>query len=159
MHYLRTHLPATFIANKMARNALIEQAIDDLISQKKPNVAATAKKYNIVRTTLMRRYKGQTSSAEEARSRSTQLLTNTQEKVIVEYLNKLSDRGFHPSPQILENLVTEVVGHPIGGRWQERFCKRHKNVLKSIYLRGIDHVRVVADNSKYFQHYFASVNA
>ena len=53
---------------------------------------------------------------EEATSRSKQLLTNAQEKIIVEYLNKLSDRGFHPSPQILENLVIEIVRHPIRGR-------------------------------------------
>ena len=143
----------------MANNALIEQAIDDLISQKKPNVRATARKYGVVHSTLLRRFKGQTSSAEEARSRSTQLLTNAQEEVIIEYLNKLSDRGFHPSPQILENLVVEMVGHPIGGRWVERFCKRHGNVLKSIYLRGMDRVRIIADNSRHFQHYFATVSA
>ena len=75
-----------------------------------------------------------------------------------EYLNKLSDRGFHPTPQILENLVVEVVGHPIGLNWIRRFCKRYSAQIKSIYLRNIDQKRKVADNAKHFKQYFETVS-
>ena len=60
----------------MANNALIEQAIDDLISQKKSDVMTTARKYGVVHSILLHRFKGQTFSAEETCSRRSQLLTN-----------------------------------------------------------------------------------
>ena len=111
----------------MANNALIEQAIDDLISQDAPNVRETARKYDLVHSTLLRRYNGRTVSTAEALSQKRQLLTDTQEEVIIKYLNKLSDRGFHPTPQILKNVVVEVVGHPIERNWIQRFCKRYSS--------------------------------
>ena len=55
---------------------------------------------------------------------------------------------------MLENLVVELVGKPIGKRWIERFCKRHADQLTSIYLRNIDQARHITDNSRHFQHYF-----
>ena len=142
----------------MVNNQAIGKAIDDLNLQKVPNITATAKKYNIDRTTLSRRYNSKTVSDASFRSQSLQLLTNAQESVLIEYINKLSTRGIHLTPQILGNLLVEIVGHPIGGRWVERFCKRHKDELKSLYLRGIDQARHIADNSKHFQHYFDTVS-
>ena len=85
------------------------------------------------------------------------LLTNAQELTLIEYLNELSACGLHPTPQMLENFVIEIVGHSVGERWIERFCKRHSNVIQSVYLRGIDQARYVADNSRHFQDYFNRV--
>ena len=65
----------------------------------------------------------------------------------------------HPTPQMIENLVTEIVGYPVGGRWVERFCKRYSNELESLHLRGIDQTKHIADNSKHFQHYFDTVSS
>lgn len=106
---------------------------------------------------MRRRFKGETVSYEEARSRSHKLLTNAQEEELVAYIRKLSDRGLHPTPKILENLVVEIVGKPIGGRWIERFINRHHNELNSVYIRNIDQSRHIADNSRHFEHYFAIV--
>ena len=142
----------------MAISEAIEQAINDLNSQEAPNIRETAKKYNIVHSTLLRRFKGQTVSYGEARSRSIMLLTTAQESVLIEHINELSARGLHLTPQLLENLVVEIIRRPIGERWVERFCKRHDNELKSIYLRGIDQARHIADNSRHFQHYFDTVS-
>ena len=97
----------------MTNSTLIEQAINDLISQDAPNIAATAKKYNLVHSTLRRRYKGITVSDRQARSEGPQLFTDAQKEIIIKYLNKLSNKGFHPTPQILENLIIEVLGRPI----------------------------------------------
>ena len=141
----------------MHKNDAILKAIDDLNSQEVPNVNATAKKYNIVQSTLQRRFKGQTVSYTEAQSRSTMLLTTAQESALIEHINELSARGLHLTPQLLENLIVEIVRRPIGERWVERFCKRHSNEVKSIYLRGIDQARHIADNSRHFQHYFDTV--
>ena len=142
----------------MVNNDAILKAIDDLNSQDAPNVRSTTKQYNVHRSTLQRRYNGQIISYDEAHSRSLKLLTNAQESVLIEYINKLSTRGLHPTPQMLENLVVELVGKPIGGRWIDRFCKRHVGQLTSIYLRSIDQAKHIADNSKHFQHYFDLVS-
>ena len=141
----------------MVNETDIQQAISDLKSQKIPNYTQTAKKYNVQKTTLMRRFKGETVSTEEAHSRDQKLLTTAQESILVEHIRKLSNRGLPPTPKILENLVTEIVGHPIGGRWIERFRKRYGNELTSVYLRNIDQSRRIADNSKHFEHYFKIV--
>ena len=143
----------------MTKNEAIEQAIDDLKSQEAPNIDATARKWGVVESTLRRRYKGESVSYSEARSRSTMLLTNTQESFIIEYINKLSARNMHPTPQMLENLVVEITGHLVGERWVERFRKRHGNEITSRDLRNIDQSRHVADNSKHFQHYFDTISA
>jgi hypothetical protein len=44
----------------------IEDAINDLNSQAKPNITATAKKYGCNRSTLSKRYRGVTGSKEAA---------------------------------------------------------------------------------------------
>ena len=143
----------------MSKNQAIEHAINDLKSQKAPNIDATAKKWGVVESTLRRRYKGKTVSRSEGQSRSNMLLTNAQEDVLIEHINKLSARNLHPTIQTVENLAREIVGHPVGERWVERFRKCHGNKLRSRYMRNIDHSRHVADNSKHFQHYFDNVSA
>ena len=133
------------------------KAISDLRSQKKPNYTRTAKKYKVDRTTLMRRHKRGTTSYSEARSIHQKLLTNAQEEVLLKHISNLSDRGMPPTPQILENLIVEIVQRPIGQCWIRRFCQRYKDRIKSIYLRGIDQTRQVADNSTYFEHFYSTV--
>ena len=155
-HGAEKHLASSNTCN-MADNKAIEQAISDLNAQEAPNIRATAKKYDLVPSTLMRRFKQKTVSRSEGQSRSNMLLTNAQELTLIEYLNKLSTRGLHPTPQMLENLVVEIIGRSIGERWIERFCKRHGDVIQSVYLRGIDQARHAADNSRHFQHYFDRV--
>ena len=143
----------------MSNNEAILIAIDDLKAQKVPNFAATAQKYNIVRSTLQRRFEDKTVSRSQGQSRSNMLLTNAQEEVLIEHINKLSARNMHPTIQTVDNLAREIVEHSIEERWVERFRKRHNNKLCSRYMHNIDHSRHIADNSKHFQHYFDTVSA
>src|SRR5882757_8552955 len=83
-----------------------------------------------------------------------QRLTKSQEETLIAYVNKLNDRGFPPTPQILKNIAESIAHTTLGPNWTARFCKRHRNQLSSVYLRTIDHKRKVADNSKHFQHFF-----
>ena len=82
----------------MDHNARLESAITDLKSQSRVNYAATAKKWQVDRTTLSRRYKGQTGTREDATSYIHRQLTNIQEEVLITYINKLSDQGLPPTP-------------------------------------------------------------
>jgi hypothetical protein len=143
----------------MVNEAAIKLALNDLNSQEAINFANTAKKYQIDRVTLMRRYKGKSTSNHEARSIHQKILTDAQEEVILSHISSLSDRGIPPTPQILENLVVEIARRPIRQYWIRRFCQRYKDEIKSIYLRGIDQTRKIADNSKYFEYFYLVVRA
>jgi DDE superfamily endonuclease/Tc5 transposase DNA-binding domain len=138
----------------MDHNARIQAAIDDLKSQNRTNFAATARKYQVERTTLAKRFRGETGTIRDATSYTRKQLTDTQEETLIEYVNKLNDRGFPPTPQILKNIAESIAHTTLGPNWVARFCKRHRTRLASVYLRTIDHKRKLADNSQHFQHFF-----
>jgi len=139
--------PRTPHTNNMDHNARIQAAITDLESQSRRNIAATAKKWGIARETLSKRFRGETGSNQDATSYARRQLTDTQEETLIKYINKLSDRGLPPTPQIVKNLAEEIAGVTLGPNWVTRFCKRHHGQLLSVYLRTIDHKRKLADNS------------
>src|ERR1700760_1323034 len=119
----------------MDHNARIQAAITDLKSQERLNFAATAKRWNVERTTLAKRFRGETSTVQEATSYSRKQLTDTQEDTLIAYVNKLNDRGFPPTPQILKNIAESIAHATLGPNWAARFCKRYRNRLASVYLR------------------------
>ena len=61
----------------MAHNARIAEAIADLETQDHPNIAATARKYQVARETLSKRFRGKTSTIEDVNSYVRQQLTHT----------------------------------------------------------------------------------
>src|SRR3954466_591543 len=95
-------------------NAPIDLALADLASQVKPNYSATAKKWQVERTTLAKRYKWQTVSRAIANSEGRQRLTIQQEEVLIGQINRLTDRGIPPTSQIVRNLAEEIAGSPVG---------------------------------------------
>src|SRR5258708_1749969 len=143
--------------NSMDHNARIEAAIADLESQDRQNIAAIAKKWGVARETLSKRFRGKTVSNQEANSYARRQLTETQEKTLIQYINKLSNRGLPLTPQIVKNLAEEITHIKLSPTWVSRFCKRYQKDLKSVYLRTIDHKRKVVDNSAYFQHFYEQV--
>lgn len=82
----------------MDHNARIEAAIKDLRSQKRTNFAATAKRWDLERTTLAKRFRGETGINEDANSYVRQKLIAIQEDTLIMYVNKLNDYGFPPTP-------------------------------------------------------------
>ena len=100
--------------NNSTTKSAIELALDDLKLQKKPNYSATARKFGVEHTTLAKRFKGKTVSRAIANSEHRQHLTMDQEKVLVEYINKLTDRGMPPTTQIVRNLVEKMIQSLVG---------------------------------------------
>jgi hypothetical protein len=96
-------------------------------------------------------------SHQEAHSIYQKLLTDAQEKVILQRITTLTNRGIPPTPLILENLVVEFVKQPVGKNWVYRFCQRHGDRVDSKYLRNIDQTRQIADNSPHFGHFYETV--
>ena len=93
----------------MAHNKDIKLAIKDLKSQDVQNISKTAEKYGMSRTTLSDRFKGKSTSYSESRSIYQKLLTNTQEEVLLQHISDLTDCRLPPTPQILKNLVIEII--------------------------------------------------
>ena len=100
--------------DNVSHNDRIELAIADLESQACLNYTDAAGKWNIDRSTLSRRHKGVTGSKEDHHSYTLKALTDVQEKVLVQYINDLSARGFPPIPQIVKNLAQELAGKDVG---------------------------------------------
>ena len=60
--------------HRMDHDARIQAAIDDLKSQTRTNIVATARKYKFVRETLLKRFRGETGSNQDVTSYSRKLL-------------------------------------------------------------------------------------
>ena len=138
----------------MINEAAIAKAIVDLKTQTTPRYTATAKKYEISRETLRKRFLGQTVSRMEAHLDSQGHLNLSQEKALVDRINTLSLRGLPPTPENVRNLASELCGEVVGEHWVPRFVKRHQNQLTSVYMKGIDFARRIADHPRHFEHYF-----
>ncbi|XP_044717893.1 uncharacterized protein HRG_08535 [Hirsutella rhossiliensis] len=92
----------------MDHNTRIAEAIIELQSQDRPKYAETARRYNIDKSTLWRRFKGKTASNHDANSYSRQKLTSAQEEILIGHVNKLTDRGIPPTPQMLKNIAEDL---------------------------------------------------
>ena len=130
----------------MPNNAQIDLAIAHLKAQKKPNIAAAARKFDIKRETLSKRFHVNTTSRDDYISNRSKKLSTAQEAVLIRHINSLSDRGLPLTPQMVKNLAEELSNLPVGVNWVSRFCKRHHNQLRSLYLCTVNHKRKIADN-------------
>ena len=101
----------------------IEAALQDLSLQDPPNITATARRYEINRSTLSRRYNGVTTSA-EVKAQKQQLLSPPQEQSLVDYINKLTEDSLPPTVQIVRNFAKEIAQQEPSRNWSHRFCKR-----------------------------------
>ena len=85
----------------------IEAALAALKSQKTPNYTATAKKFGIDRTTLSRRHRGITA-AKGTNPYPSAVLSPTQRKVCIDYINKLTKRGTPSTARIIARFTAKV---------------------------------------------------
>jgi len=136
----------------------IEAALADLALQDSPNYTATAKKFNINRSTLSRRHRDKTASVKESKQ-TTSILSNQQEKELIRYINKLTERGI-PSPNAMIRVFAyNISGKQPGKNWSYEFVRRHSDILQSKFLQGADLERKKADNAYQYQLYFDLVSA
>ena len=135
-------------------NLVIDEALADLRLQERPNILATAIKYQLVESTLRRRWQRKTVSIEEASSEWRQRLTNAQEDQLVLQINRLTDRGIPPTAQIMRNLAEEIIGGSVGKNWTGDFVRRYKDRITSLYLRNIDSQRIQSEYTPLFKYFY-----
>ena len=115
----------------------MEKAIEDLRSQKVPAFKPTARKYGVKPDTLRRRFKGEQLSAEEYHE-TRQLLSHPQERMLLNRINTLSDRGIPPTNTMIKSLAFKICQKQPGKNWAYEFVQRHSNELISVFIEGFD---------------------
>jgi len=73
-------------------------------------------------------------------------------------INRLSDRGIHPTSQTVKNLAEENKGGSVGKNRVSTFLKHHNMKLKSLYLRNMENLRFSAEYAPMFKLFFALVS-
>ena len=136
----------------------IELAINDLKSQKAPNITATAKKYEVNRCTLSRRFRGKTGSKADGIEIKS-LLNKQQEKTLINEINRLSAFGTPPTVAMVRVFALNLAGIWPGINWVNRWCKAHYNEITSVYLKGFDISRKKADSWQELKSYFDLVSS
>ena len=108
--------------DKSTHNARIELAIADLKRELQPNVRQVARKYELVESTLRRRWKGKSVSIQASSSTFKQRLTNAQEEALIAQINSLTARGMPPISQMVRNFTEEIIKDSVGKNWTGDFC-------------------------------------
>lgn len=134
----------------------MKKALAALDSARVINYTQTADKYGVDRNTLSRRFKGEQVSRENA-AYERSLLSKEQQKTLINYIDKICERGLPPTPFMVRNFAAEICGEWPGKNWVARFTKKHKKVLHAKYLAGHDLSRKKADNYFRIKDYFDRV--
>jgi hypothetical protein len=156
-HFWHLHTPPS-TSCRMDYEERMTAAFAALDLQERLNYSQIAKQYKLERSTLAKRYKGQTVSRQVFLSESRQCLTIAQEEALIEQINKLTDRHIPPTSQMVKNFAEEMIGRQVGKNWTQGFIRRHDSKLKSIYLRNIDHCRTKAEYAPVFQYFYDLVH-
>ena len=98
----------------MVNDQAMQKALAEIESSSAPNLTEIAKKYELDRSMLSRYTAGKTVSRAEFQSQVHQYLTNIQERVLINQINRLTDRGIPPTSQIVKNFAKEIIGHTVG---------------------------------------------
>jgi Tc5 transposase DNA-binding domain len=137
--------------------AQMDQAIAYLKAQDAPNYAGAARIYDVQPTTLRRRFLGLATSRAVASAEHHQLLNTAQEEVLLGYIDRMTARHIPLTPQIVQNLATELLGRPPGKNWPAAFVKRHKERICSRYLHPLDRLRCSAEKPALFEQFYVTV--
>jgi hypothetical protein len=129
------------------------EAIELLEPGESINYTFFANKYGVSRSTLSRRHRGVQRSRDHQYEEQ-RILTNQQDKELIKYINKLTERGLFASHEMLRNFAKELTGKKPGKHWPGRFLKRHQDDLISTYTTGIDAARKRADSAYKYTLYF-----
>jgi Tc5 transposase DNA-binding domain len=140
------------------KEARLELALEDIRKQTSPNWLGTARKFQVDRETLKRRFTGVQQSRSDTNAEFHQCLSTAQEKTLIGYINSLTDRGLPPTSQIVYNMAIELAKRPINKNWVSDFVKRYKDQLSSVYLRIIDNKRVKADSIPSLERFYNLVS-
>jgi hypothetical protein len=139
------------------KSIAIDAAVAAIKRGEFPDYSSVARIFGCDCTSISKRIRLLTRIWKEADSFSRQCLTDTQEQVLIDRINYLSERQMPPTSYIVKNFAEEIRGESVGKNWTGQFIQRYRKVLKSMYLRNIDNLRVSAEYALVFELFYNTV--
>jgi hypothetical protein len=139
----------------------LEEALkecDTFVSEDNIPWSKIAEKHGVVRSTLTRKWRGETRSREEE-GIARRALTLQQETELVKYIEELTARRIPPTREMIRNFASAVAQEPVSESWVTRFINRHAIHPISQYSTGMDADRHNADSFVKYKLYFDSLQA
>jgi len=140
------------------KSARINATVAAIKREEFTDYSKAARVFECDRTSISKRIRLLTRSDQDASSLYRQCLTNEQERVLIDRINYLSEQQMPPTSRIVRNLAKEIKKEFVGKNWTGQFIHRHKDELKSMYLRNINNLRVVAKYAPSFELFFDTVS-
>jgi hypothetical protein len=135
--------------------APINEAIASLQGSDKPSISE-ARKLKVERSTLSKHFHGKRGSIAKANKKK-ELLTNKQELVFINHIQKLCDWCLPPTPAMVATWAKGMCGHQPNKNWSAGFKARHDDILDCRYLNTIDLARHKADSAASHRQYFITL--
>ena len=83
-----------------------------------------------------------------------QFLNTIQLKVLIKYINDLTECGLPFTVTIVKNIVTKIIGRQLGHNWLICWLAAYKDKLKLGYFAPINIAQKKADLALYYSLYF-----
>ncbi|KAH7384992.1 hypothetical protein BKA64DRAFT_154593 [Cadophora sp. MPI-SDFR-AT-0126] len=96
------------------KSAAISAAIAAIERGEVADYSAAAAKFKCDRTSISKRIRSLTRSRQDTTAFWKQALTHAQEKVLIDRINYLTDRGLPPTSCIVKSLAEEIRGSSVG---------------------------------------------
>ncbi len=120
----------------------MKAALAEIESLKDPNYREIACKHKLTHTTLLRHAKGLTRSRADFQFKVNQNLNNDQERILINQINRLTDRDIPLISKMVKNFTEEIIGREVRKNQVSDFCKWHLSELKSLYLCNIENLHI-----------------
>jgi hypothetical protein len=132
----------------------IDKALALIYSQKDVNYTAVADKFGCNQSTLSRRHRGVTTSRENIIAIHHSLLSKAQQNKLVNYINRLSNKGIPPTILVVRLLAIDICKTRPRKCWTWRFIKAYSDRLDYSFLWNIDLARRKADSLEVYHIWF-----
>ncbi|KAI1002639.1 hypothetical protein K3495_g5563 [Podosphaera aphanis] len=135
----------------------MDAALLELRSDSSLKVTEVARRYNVSRQALSRRFNIKSTSIVE-KQESQRLLNNQQEMEILKYIRRLPQLCLPPTACIIRNMASEICGSMPSKNWVSRFIARHEHELGKGFLDSIDLSRCKSESKISFANYFLRIS-
>ncbi|KKA21657.1 hypothetical protein T310_4314 [Rasamsonia emersonii CBS 393.64] len=140
----------------------IQEALKKASCQKKPNISALAREFDVPRKRLHERFKGRPPRT--AKIPRNKVLDDQQEKAIIRWIRQLDSLHSPPTPKMIECCANQIlqrnvlsVSKPaprVGETWVYRFIQRLPDDLHLIKQKPIEKDRLGAEDIGILTHWF-----
>jgi hypothetical protein len=112
-----------------------------------------ARKYGVVRSTLIRRHRAETQPR-TTKAINQRALTSMQEQELVKWINRMNEARIPPLARIVRNWASTIASKEVGIKWVYGFLDRHQDELVYRWTNSMDRDRHKADSGVKYQAYF-----